>query len=723
MKKRRLRLGRLTPKAGWLARLLLSQLMAIFLALGVLGVVVGLQTRPPAGAIPYDELFDGMNVVSYRETPADTTARFVVQLSSCGRVFSQYDVDAGRFLPPPRGRDYSRNITGTHYQPLRVRGHVATGFWLDVPNASRRSLLPEQFSELYRSTLDFVKPVSLLTDVLGIASGYSIGYRIGNWNGSLCSRVVQERVLAAPGLGRTLAREAWRRVLLEPAVMADESDASRFAAVAGNQRLYSNFFRVALNDSDGFIPREAERLAASGRPGESRAMLQFAAAVRRAALDSVHLRSADFSAVERWASLLDRGGHWAYGSIPPAGEERVRLLGTFAWYGLAPPAEANRVWVGPRLLVREGETEGFVTDDLPATGVGCPIAWRERLDDDHTGVTAMANAWLTDRPEFIALATLAQRTTEAVRNAGRGFAGWQHDRATRAHARRLQRVAVSARRRPPDVAMPVSSDDEEDGGMPIERTFRSFGDEGHMVLVSSDSATGEALSRVVQSAFSRADSLVAAAGRSERGERPAPRPAWDAAIEGMGARDVAYDTTAKRMRATFVGIRMDLAEIATGNALDVAADTLRALGVRDALLEVSNVTVAIGEAPGDEVWRVAIRDPRGRVPSAGWIRLEPGDAACSARSHAAAGPARPAGRPLAVTVLAPSALSARAWRTELMGMSVEEAKRVARERSELSVVLIEPGTDGPDILWIESDIREQFHFDDAARPRFRVESF
>src|SRR5206468_9348882 len=126
----------------------------------------------------------------------------------------------------------------------------------------------------------------------------------------------------------------------------------------------------------GFIPREAERLAHLGHVEASQAMLDFTAAVRRAAAD-VPVTSADFSAVERWASLLVRRGHWAYNAIPPAGEERSRYLGMLAWYGVAPPtSEVDRVWVGPRLLVREGETEGFVADEIPATGVGCPIAWR-----------------------------------------------------------------------------------------------------------------------------------------------------------------------------------------------------------------------------------------------------------------------------------------------------------------------------------------------------------
>ena len=92
------------------------------------------------------------------------------------------------FLPPTRGRPYSRTITATRYGPLRVRGHVAYGFWLDVPDSSRRALLPEQFDELYQRTLDFVRPISLLTGAMGLLSGYSVGYRLGTWNSSLSSR-------------------------------------------------------------------------------------------------------------------------------------------------------------------------------------------------------------------------------------------------------------------------------------------------------------------------------------------------------------------------------------------------------------------------------------------------------------------------------------------------------------------------------------------------------
>ena len=402
---------RIRKLAGFLLK---SQLLTVFLVLCMAGVIVGLQTRPDGNLLPYAELFDEMSVVSYRESPSDTTARFVVDLAAGGKVFRRYEVDAGQFVAPPRSRDYNRAITATLYRPLRLRGHVAHGLWLDVPRLARPSLLPEQFDELYAATLDFVKPIGVIAGALGTLSGYSVGYRLGTWNSSLRSRGVQTRVLATPGLGRVVAREAWRRVLLEPVVMGAEDDARRFAATSETQRIYTNFFRIALNDSDGFIPREAERLASLGRAYEARTMLGFAAAVRRAQLEAPVV-SADFEAVERWASLLVRRGHWAADAIPPAGEERVRYLGVLSWYGVAPPApEVTRIWVGPRLLVRETETEGFVADEIPATGVGCPIAWRAHLVERASGPKAWAVAWFADHPEFRALTTLAVRVAGGI---------------------------------------------------------------------------------------------------------------------------------------------------------------------------------------------------------------------------------------------------------------------------------------------------------------------
>jgi hypothetical protein len=70
----------------------------------------------------------------------------------------------------------------------------------------------------------------------------------------------------------------------------------------------------------------------------------------------------------------------------------MRYYGTLTWYGLAPTTtDEPRIWMGPRLLVREGDMEGFVADDIPLTGVGCPISWREWLRRDNGSMSA--NTW------------------------------------------------------------------------------------------------------------------------------------------------------------------------------------------------------------------------------------------------------------------------------------------------------------------------------------------
>jgi len=72
-------------------------------------------------------MFENMSVLSYREAPTDSIARFVVELAARGRVFRQYDIDERRFAAPILGHDYRRSISGTRYPPLKVRGHVDRG--------------------------------------------------------------------------------------------------------------------------------------------------------------------------------------------------------------------------------------------------------------------------------------------------------------------------------------------------------------------------------------------------------------------------------------------------------------------------------------------------------------------------------------------------------------------------------------------------------------------
>jgi ApbE family protein len=694
--------GPLFRAGGRLGRSLLrSPILRVFLGLCILGFIVGAQTRPATGTFPYAELFDQLQVVSYRDAPTDTSSRFVVQLCAGGRVFSQYDIETRSFQAPPSGRSYSRTITGTHYVPLRVRGHVGYGFWLDVP--SRRALLPEQFDELYQRTLSFVKPVSQITGVLGILSGYSVGYRLGARNGSLSSRAVQQRVLATPNLGRMIAREAWRRVLLEPAVMTGEEEATRFAAVTSTHRLYANFFRVALDDSNGFVPREAARLEQLGHVQDARAMLAFARAARRAAQDSIHMANADFEAVERWATLLDQRGHWVHGATPPPGEERIKLMGTLAWYGLAPPGQnVDRVWVGPRMLVRVGDTEGFVADEIPGTEAGCPISWRGRLGEANSGASAMVGAWLADRPEFTALAVLGRRIAHRLGST------YQHlaDLRSRPQIAPDERpriagggVEAAFAHRTPTILSEVT---ERGRGDTYAFQFPSMGGGASIRLVAADSAQATALARAAQAVVERVEPSWGGAGATEVGEAP------------RAGNDIDSTTVTPW---TPHGALADRARMAASYAVDEAGDTLLARGVRDALIELPGTALALGTSTAGEPWSPALRDPRGRIPSIARLRLAPGQAlATSARRERSQGL-------IGVAVVAADARTAARWTATLLDLDIGEARAQARQHPEIAAVLIEGMNEGREVIWVEADLEDRFVLGAQAQTLFRVESF
>ena len=397
LRQRRERFQAFAKHAGSL--FLKTHILTIWLVLCVVGYVVGTQASPRVNLD--EDLFENLRVLSYRDAPSDSTVHFVVELSARGKAFRQYDVDQRRFVPVSSDRAYWRSITGTSYEPLEVRGHVRRGVWLAMPAAmtATASPLPEQYDELYQSTVNLVSPLSVLASAVGIVSGYSVGHRLATWGRSLSSPAVQEELLSRPNFGRSITREAWRRVALEPALVFDEKDPARFAATSARQRLYTNFMKLTVRDPDGFIPYEAARLDSAGATREARAMRAFAAAVTRASEDSVHLTSADFSAVEEWASLLDRRGHWAVGTIPSSGMARIQCLGALAWYGLAPESsEPRRVWVGPRLLLQAGAKEAFLPDEIPAIAVACPVAWHEWTSDDGSqlGMFAWTARWMRD---------------------------------------------------------------------------------------------------------------------------------------------------------------------------------------------------------------------------------------------------------------------------------------------------------------------------------------
>jgi len=427
---------------GIARKALLSGVLLSFLGLSLLGFLVGRGEVPHPLTVPVEQVFDNLQVYSYRDTPSDTSYHFVVELSAFGKPFAEYDIDQQRFVTSGFGRRYDRAFSGTHYGRLKLRGHSGEGCWISVPDSAALGMSQGQFDELTKKTLDYVRPVGIVTSVLGLLSGYSVGYRIGLWEGSLANPKVQAKLLAAPGIARTITREAWRRVLLEPSFMSSQPDAGTFAATLDQQRLYNRFFLLAIEDTSGFIPGEAARLDAAGEHEYARAMTGFVAAVQRARRDTTLLTSHDFRAIESWAGMLFSRGHWASYVRDTTADARFRYLGALAHYNLAPPEgpsssgrHARQVWVGPRALVTIDGDDGYVADDIAATRLGCPASWKPFLlpgaDDSERNLFAVR--WVNPPgAEFLHIVKALQNVAVKVAALANGAKPKHHTRAATA---------------------------------------------------------------------------------------------------------------------------------------------------------------------------------------------------------------------------------------------------------------------------------------------------
>ena len=211
-----------------------------------------------------------------------------------------------------------------------------------------------------------------------------------------------------------------------------------------------------------------------------------------------------------------------------------------------------------------------------------------------------------------------------------------------------------------------------------------------------------------------------------------------AAFEHVGGRKLHFDSATRRVRFDDPKLRIDLGGIAKGYAVDVAAESLRARGVRDGLVDLSGNMVALGSAPGADGWRIGIRDPRDRVSHFARFRIRDGEAVSTSGQYEQfvasngkryghildARTGRPAEGMLSVTVVARSALTTDAWDTPLFILGPRHAKRLAHEREDVSAVIVQPGeANAPDTVWVEETLRDRFVLEPAAREWFEVRYF
>ena len=207
------------------------------------------------------------------------------------------------------------------------------------------------------------------------------------------------------------------------------------------------------------------------------------------------------------------------------------------------------------------------------------------------------------------------------------------------------------------------------------------------------------------------------------------------AFEHVGAQHVHFDPTRSTLQLD-PGTRIDLGGIAKGYAVDQVAKLLQEANVHDALVDLSGNMAALGAPPGERGWRIGIRDPRNREPWFARVTLR--DRAISTSGQyeqfvAANGRTYghildprtgvPAQGVLSVTVIAESPFETDAWDTGLFVLGPEEAMKVARAHPELAVIVVVPSEKGPDVVWVERSLRDDFALEPGAEARFLVRWF
>ena len=208
------------------------------------------------------------------------------------------------------------------------------------------------------------------------------------------------------------------------------------------------------------------------------------------------------------------------------------------------------------------------------------------------------------------------------------------------------------------------------------------------------------------------------------------------AFRRVGAGQVHFDTATRTLRFDNPGVRIDLGGIAKGWAVDVAAETLRAHGVQDALVDLTGNMVAMGHPANAPAWRIGVRDPRDRVPYFARVTLS-GEAISTSGKYeqfvAADGrtyghimdprTGRPAEGLVSVTLVSKSAFTCDAWDTPLFVLGAARAKELAVAHPEFDAILVEPGAGGVDTVWVESTLRERFVLEPSAAAFLRVRYF
>jgi thiamine biosynthesis lipoprotein len=207
-------------------------------------------------------------------------------------------------------------------------------------------------------------------------------------------------------------------------------------------------------------------------------------------------------------------------------------------------------------------------------------------------------------------------------------------------------------------------------------------------------------------------------------------------LEDIGWDKLVFSENDQTLRFTTGNVRIDLGGIAKGYGVDRVAAVLASAGVTDALIDLSGNMAALGNAVDHPGWAVGIRDPAGNVPWLARLVLYNEAVATSGDyeqfvdadgkryGHILDPRTGWSARGLSsVTVLCKRATIADAWATALFVMGPEAARRLAAERDDLSVILIEPGAGGTATVWVENQLRPRFDLLEQMKPTHTVRYF
>ena len=198
----------------------------------------------------------------------------------------------------------------------------------------------------------------------------------------------------------------------------------------------------------------------------------------------------------------------------------------------------------------------------------------------------------------------------------------------------------------------------------------------------------------------------------------------DATLPRVGFEGIRLSSDASTIAFARPDMRVDLGGIAKGYAVDQAGAVLARAKITDYLVDLTGNMLASGNAAGHDGWVVGVRDPSGRSPHLVSVRLR-GQAISTSGNYEqfVEGNGKryghiidprtgwPAEGPASVTVVGASAMTCDAWDTGLFVLGSAEARRIAKARDDISIILVEPSSDARFLIWVEESLRASIIID------------